>query len=134
MIPKRALVQAGFNPAPGQYERYDGFDDKWKDNDILTAPFRDPVPKKIVPVNLYNPHSEPDNEKKKHPEMCTYDVPREFDLPRFNAEDDFEPRLNITTGGRIMVDSNLDRFGQPIRPTKPICLVPGPGNYDVGMQ
>lgn len=90
--------------------------------------------KKIVPVNLYNPHAEPDNEKKKHPEMCTYQVPREFDLPRFNAEDDFEPRLNITTGGRVMFDSNLDRFGLPIRPTKPICLVPGPDHYPVGMH
>ena len=105
-----------------------------KDYDILTAAFRDPVPKKIVPVNLYNPHAEPDNEKKKMPEMCTYEVPREFDLPKFNAEDDFEPRLNITTGGRIMVDNNCDRFGQSIRPTKPIVLIPGPDHYEVGSQ
>lgn len=53
------------------------------------------MPKKIVPVNLYNPHAEPENDKKKHPEMCTYDIARDFDKPKFNAEEDFEPRLNV---------------------------------------
>ena len=40
----------------------------------MTRQFKDPVPKKIVPVNLYNPHAEPENDKKKHPEMCTYEL------------------------------------------------------------
>ena len=61
----------------------------------MTRQFKDPVPKKIVPVNLYNPHAEPENDKKKSPEMCTYDLPRDFDKPKFNAEEDFEPRLNV---------------------------------------
>ena len=51
--------------------------------------------------------------------MCTYDVPRTFDPPRFNAEDDFEPRLGTTAGGKVYVEDNTDRFGDKIRPVKP---------------
>ena len=83
-----------------------------------------------MPVNLYNPHSEPEDEKHKHPEPGTYNVPRVFDAPRFT--DDFEPRLDHVSGaGRIYTENNLDRFGLPIRPMKPISIVPGPGDYEV---
>ena len=34
-------------------------------------------------------------------------------------------------GGRVYVDDNKDRFGQPIRPLKPIDMKPGPGTYFV---
>ena len=33
-------------------------------------------------------------------------------------------------GGKIYNDTNLDRFGLPIRPMKPINIVPGPGEYE----
>ena len=64
MIPPRTLEQAAKDPGPGEYE---------PDYDIEqaeaiykgSAAFHDPVPKKIVPVNLYNPHAEPDNDKNK---------------------------------------------------------------------
>ena len=65
------------------------------------------MPKKIVPVNLYNPHAEPENDKKKHPEMGSYEIARDFDKPRFNADEDFEPRLNVIPGGKVMIDNNV---------------------------
>ena len=32
-------------------------------------------------------------------------------------------------GGRVYTDDNNDRFGLPLRPFKPIEIVPGPGAY-----
>ena len=53
---------------------------------------------------------------------------RHFDGPRFIEE--FEPRIDhVTGGGKIYSETNLDRFGMPIRPMKPINIVPGPGEY-----
>jgi len=95
-----------------------------------TYQFQDAMVKKIVPVNLYNPHAEPEDEKHKHPEACTYPIHRLFDAPRF--VNDFEPRLDfVPGGGKIYNESNMDRFGLPIRPMKPISIVPGPGDYEV---
>ena len=62
------------------------------------------------------------------PEPTTYKVPRLFDGPRFI--DEFEPRVDhISGGGKIYCDTNLDRFGMPIRPMKPINIVPDPGSH-----
>jgi len=36
----------------------------------------------------------------------------------------------VPGGGKLYVDSNTDRFGQPILPKKPFNMVPGPGAYD----
>jgi len=123
-----------FSPAPGHYDNINNgdFDKKWIDFDVLTHQFREPVPKKIVPVNLYNPHADPENDKKKQPEPGTYELRREFDPPKFNADEDFDPRLNIVHGGKIYIENNMDRFGMPIRPMKPIEVKPGPGEYEVG--
>lgn len=33
-------------------------------------------------------------------------------------------------GGRVYVEDNNDRFGNPIRPMKPLEIVPGPGEYE----
>lgn len=84
-----------------------------------------------MPVNLYDPHAPPEDEKNKRPEATTYTLPRAFDAPRF--AEDFEPRIEgpVPGGGKIYTDSNIDRFGLPIRPMKPIAIVPGPGEYDV---
>ena len=79
-------------------------------------------------MNLYDPHAPPEDEKKKHPEAATYKVHRLFDGPRFAEE--FEPRIDhVPGGGKIYNETNLDRFGLPIRPMKPINIVPGPGEY-----
>lgn len=95
-----------------------------------THQFQEKMQKKIVPVNLYNPHAEAEDEKKKAPEPGTYTVKRDFDAPRFVEE--FEPRMdNVPGGGKIYNDTNIDRFGLPIRPMKPINIVPGPGEYEV---
>ena len=52
-----------------------------------------------------------------------------FDSARFSNE--FEPRLDyVSGGGKIYNTTNLDRFGLPIRPMKPINIVPGPGEYE----
>lgn len=104
------------------------------DFDVLTHQFREAVPKKIVPVNLYNPHADPENDKKKQPEVGTYDVRRDFDPPKFSAEEDFDPRMNIVQGGKVYIENNMDRFGMPIRPMKPIDVKPGPGEYEIGSQ
>ena len=37
----------------------------------------------------------------------------------------------MVPGGKVYVDSNVDRFGLPIRPMKPLDLFPGPGEYEV---
>ena len=110
------------------------FDEKWREENILTHQFRDKVPKKIVPVNLYNPHAEPENDKRKHPEMATYKMVRDFDPPRFDPVEDFEPRLGQVTHGKVYTENNQDRFGMPIRPLRPIDIKPGPGEYEIGSE
>lgn len=87
------------------------------------------MPKKIVPVNLYNPHAEVDDEKKKPiPGPGTYSVPTQF----FNPDNHLDVDKTIpNVGGKVYVDNNLDRFGQQILPRKPRDLVPGPGEYQV---
>jgi hypothetical protein len=86
-------------------------------------PFKQPIPRKIVPVNLYNPHAPVEDDKKKLvPGPGKYNVPSSFP-----AEDSDEPRILEQPGGRVYVDNNLDRFGQPTLPRKPKFVVPGPG-------
>lgn len=34
-------------------------------------------------------------------------------------------------GGKIYVENNLDRFGQPILPRKPLDLYPAPNQYQI---
>lgn len=78
---------------------------------------------------MYDPHAAPDDEKNKKPEPTTYNINRMFDGPRFTEE--FEPRIEyVAGGGKIYNETNLDRFGLPIRPMKPINIVPGPGEYE----
>ena len=83
-------------------------------------------------VNLHNPHAPPEDKKNERPGPTSYNIRREFDVIPENAdgEEDFnQPRLNKVIGGKIYVDDNLDRFGLPIRPLKPIEMKPGPGAY-----
>lgn len=55
---------------------------------------------------------------------------RLFDVTEQPEDQEFEPRLNQVAGGKVYVENNNDRFGKPIRPLKPIDLVPGPGEYE----
>lgn len=66
------LVGDKSQPAPGAYELIEGFDRKWAEKDMGTHFFRDKITKKILPINLYNPHEEPEDLSKKQPEMGTY--------------------------------------------------------------
>lgn len=58
---------------------------------------------------------------------------RDFDpIPEVgeDGDDDFNaPKFKHTDGGKVYVDDNNDRFGLPIRPMKPIQMIPGPGAY-----
>jgi hypothetical protein len=132
MLPPRVLAQKSRQPAPGDYDVADGFDLAWRQTDEGTSAFRDPIPKKIVPVNLYNPHAEPESDKNKQPEMATYKIHRLFDVPEQPENDEYEPRMNVVPGGKVYVEDNNDRFGNPIRPMKPLDIVPGPGEYEQG--
>jgi hypothetical protein len=84
-----------------------------------------------VPVNLYNPHAEPESDKNKQPEMASYKIHRLFDVIEKPENEEFEPRMHVIPGGRVYVEDTNDRFGNPIRPMKPLEIVPGPGEYEV---
>jgi len=60
----RLLEQQALEPAPTTYDPLFGFD-LIEHGGHITSSFRPPIPKKIVPVNLYNPHAEVEDEKKK---------------------------------------------------------------------
>ena len=102
--------------------------------DSGTRQFKHPMPKKIVTVNLHNPHKAPDEKNQESPGPATYNKPRDFDvIPEADNEEEFNvPRLNHVPGGKVYVDDNNDRFGQPLRPMKPIEMKPGPGQYYLG--
>ena len=54
-------------------------------------------------------------------------------MPEQPEGEEFEPRLNIVPGGKVYVDQNMDRFGLPIRPMKPLNIIPGPGEYNAAV-
>ena len=119
-------------PAPGTYDITDGFDAAYEQKDMGSSQFKNPITKKIVTVNLHNPHAPPDEKKNERPGPSSYVVKRDFDpIPeQIEGEEDFnQPRLYKIPGGKVYVDDNIDRFGLPIRPLKPIDLKPGPGTY-----
>ena len=125
----RRLEQQATEPAPTTYDALHGFDLAENEKGLVTSSFRPPIPKKIVPVNLYNPHAEVEDDKKKiFPGPGTYKVGTQF----FNPDDhqDIDKVYSKATG-KVYVDNNSDRFGQPILPRKPRELIPGPGEYNV---
>jgi hypothetical protein len=70
------LQQAALEPAPNSYDYVHGFDLAERERDQGSRPFRLPLPKKIVPVNLYNPHAPVEDEKHKGiPGPGKYNVP-----------------------------------------------------------
>ena len=97
-----------------------------------TRQFKKEGQKKIVTVNLHNPHAPPEDKKNERPGPATYKINRDFDpIPEMlEGEEDFNaPRFNRVIGGKVYTDDNIDRFGQPIRPLKPIEMKPGAGTY-----
>jgi hypothetical protein len=101
--------------------------------DIGTRAFREALPKKMVTVNLHNPHKAPEDKKSEIPGPATYTMPRDFDvIPEQDGEEEFtQPRFKHIYGGKVYSDDNNDRFGLPLRPMKPIEMKPGPGAYYV---
>ena len=127
VIDKQTLKQLQNKPGPGAYDPMNGFDVKQFERDQGTRHFCEDFKKQIIPINIYDPSLPPEDEKNKRPDC--YNIHRLFDKPRF--EEDFEPRLDhVPGGGKIYTETNLDRFGQPIRPLKPINIIPGPGEYE----
>ena len=128
----RQIIESQLLPAPGTYDRHDGFDISYESKDLGTRQFKNPISKKIVTVNLHNPHAPPEEKKNEKPGPASYTIKRDFDpIPEIpeGEEDINQPRLGRIPGGKIYVDDNLDRFGLPLRPLKPIEMKPGPGAY-----
>lgn len=128
----RQIIEQQLLPAPGTYDKKDGFDGTYEQKDMGTRQFKKEGQKKIVTVNLHNPHAPPEDKKNERPGPASYKVARDFDpIPEVvDGEEDFNaPRYNHVTGGKVYADDNIDRFGQPIRPLKPIEMKPGPGAY-----
>jgi hypothetical protein len=76
-----------YNPGPDSYKLPFGFDLTENEKDAGSRPFRQPVPKKIVPVNLYNPHSEVSNDDKLGPPgPGKYNIPSFFEQTDISAE------------------------------------------------
>lgn len=97
-----------------------------------TRQFKAPMPKKLITVNLNNPHQPAENRKNEAPGPASYNIGRDFDvIPEMEeGDEDFsQPRFKQVLNGKIYVDDNNDRFGLPIRPMKPINMNPGPGAY-----
>ena len=93
---------------------------------------------------MHDPYAEPDKQPKGEPGPHTYQITRDFDVIPESAfeEDEFSaPKFRHVLGGKVYVEDNNDRFGQPLMPSKPVMEVPGPGTYhpfcevnDMGMQ
>ena len=85
-------------------------------------------------VNLHNPHEPSVDKRNIRPGPASYNIYRDFDpIPEVaDGEEEFnQPRLNHVIGGKVYTEDNLDRFGMPIRPLKPIEMKPGAGTYFV---
>ncbi len=97
-------------PAPTSYHNKFGFDHSYKLKDAGTRSFKEPVPRKIVPVNLYNPHSQADHEVINTPGPGQYHVPAGFVEQQvedpLNNEEMIVYKSHTLQGGKIYSDSN----------------------------
>lgn len=86
----RKIIENQLQPAPGTYDRRDGFDFVYEQRDEGTRQFKAPMPKKRVTVNLHNPHKAPEDKEAEIPGPATYNLPRHFDvIPEADGEEDF---------------------------------------------
>ena len=119
-------------PGPTSYNAAAGFELATEYYDVGTAAFKQPLQKKVVAVNMYNPHEDASKKTKSEPGPGSYNIGKQ--LPKVGEVDGDDEIImeNRGTGGagKIYVENNTDRFGKPILPRKPILNVPGPGAYD----
>lgn len=107
-----------------------GFDLAERERDMGTKSFKQPTAKMFRALKVYDPHAEVEDQRKYQgpPGPGKYDLPTQF----IKEEDaSAEQRLLYNDKGKVYVENNLDRFGQPIMPRKPKDLKPGPGQYNI---
>lgn len=73
----------------------------------------------------------PETERNKIPGPQHYKLNRLYDVPEQPEGEEYEPRMNVIPGGKVYVEENMDRFGLPIRPMRPLNIIPGPGEYEI---
>ena len=108
------------------------FDQAWRLRGKETSNFRRPVGKKIMQVNLYDPHAQVEADlgpgpghynNEKYATISSEHVTRPSELERFEKG----ARSKLTAA---FVEENTDRFGAPIRSKRAVVLPPGPADYD----
>ena len=113
-------------PDPGQYNIPTNFDSIIQTRDQITANFQPPVPRKIYPVNLYDPHR-PVSPKFKSPGPCDYNTANHSIKERTKVDPGY---LNSVKLSSNFVQENTDRFGNAIYPLTSTYDPPGPPQYD----
>ena len=111
---QRRLVQAQNEPGPSSYTLPQHFDMAIREKDVGSRPFRQAVPRKIVPVNLYDPHAAVDSDLVTGLGPGKYDIPDGFrgvPVSDDNDEQSNTQKLNHVLGGKLYIENNLDRFG-----------------------
>lgn len=84
------------------------------------------MPKKLYPVNLYNPH-EPVSPKIKAPGPCEYNTVDHLSIKEKTKVD--AGYLNSVKLSSVFVQENTDRFGNPIHKLSNNYNIPGPSEY-----
>lgn len=107
-------------PPPNQYDIQEGFQKAYQDKDKVSSSFMPSTQKKIIPVNLYDPHSEVD--KKQTPGPGQYEIIK-------NKIKQQNTKLDMPLPSAAFIEENTDRFGKPIFARAPLNQKPGPGQY-----
>ena len=114
-------------PGPTDYDIETGFQEAYKQKGLSTACFKTPVPKKIQPVNLYDPHK-PASPKVKVPGPGYYKVEEKGTIKdRVKIDEKYLNSLKLSS---VFIEENTDRFGKQIYPTKNFVVEPGPSDYN----
>ena len=93
------------NPDPTHYNINTGFDAVWKTKGQITANFQTPAPRKIYPVNLYDPHR-PVSPKTKMPGPGHYNT---FDKNTIKEKTNVDKNyLNSMKLSSIFIEENTD--------------------------
>mmetsp|Transcript_33000 Transcript_33000/g.32352 ORF Transcript_33000/g.32352 Transcript_33000/m.32352 type:complete len:186 (+) Transcript_33000:437-994(+) len=98
-----------------------------KSNNNSTSNFKQPVQRKIYPVNLYDPHR-PVSPKEKLPGPGHYNTEQKDSIQQRTAVD--SKYLNSVKLSSAFMQENTDRFGKQIYPTTEMFQTPGPDHYN----